>query len=425
MSGKKIQSIQGTFDLLPGEWTWWRTLEDAARMEFELAGYSEIRTPIIESAQLFIKGTGATTDIVQKEMYIIPQEKGDGIALRPEGTPSVIRAYLEHGLAQKKKFQKLYYIGPMFRRERPQKGRQRQFHQIGIEAIGASSPLLDAETIITAVNVYRRMGLSGFETHLNSIGCEKCRPEFRKAVIGKLKAHKDQLCDLCRERLERNVFRIIDCKEPGCRALCAGLPRMVDFLCDDCAPHYARVKEALNEAGVPFEEDPYLVRGLDYYTKTVFEIAHGSLGARSAICGGGRYDALVEGLGGNPTPCVGFAMGTEASILAMQAELNENGLNGERSLDAYIVTFCPEARATAFAVLRRLRAACICADMDYEERSGKAQMRTANKLGARYVLIIGESELESKTVSMKVMATGEQISVPGAEIAGRITQELK
>lgn len=420
MAGKKIKSIQGTEDVLPEQWLWWRRLADAARTEFELAGYREIRTPVIENVDLFIKGTGATTDIVEKEMYVIPQERGSGIALRPEGTPAVIRAYLEHSMFSVRKFRKLYYLGPMFRRERPQKGRLRQFHQLGVEAIGTLSPLLDAETILLAVKVYRRLGLTRFSVVVNSIGCENCRPAFRAAVKERLESRRAQLCPLCQARLDRNVFRVLDCKEERCRALCADLPHMDEFLCDECSPHYAQVKAALAVAGVDFAEDPYLVRGLDYYTKTVYEIKHDSLGARSTICGGGRYDTLVESLSGPPTPCVGFAMGAEATLLALEAELGAAAEQIEPGPDAFIVTFCDEAQAVAFDLVARLRAAGIAADMDYEGRSGKAQMRAANKLGAKAVLILGESELQSGAVSLKNMLDGEQTAVPNDQIVARM-----
>jgi len=422
MIEEPIRSVQGTEDLLPGQWGHWRRLSAAARRVFELYGYGEIRTPVFERTPLFVKGTGETTDIVQKQMYSIPTGEDESITLRPEGTPPVLRAYLEHNLHKQEPFQKLYYIGPMFRRERPQKGRLRQFHQLGVEVVGSDSPLVDAETIILAAAVYREVGLKGFEVWVNSIGCAACRPAFRDAIREVLRARLDELCGDCRNRLDRNVLRVLDCKNEGCRQVVADLPVMAEFLCAPCAEHYGAMKSALAEAGVEFGEDPHLVRGLDYYTRTVYEIKHAGLGARDTICGGGRYDDLVELLGGPHVPCVGFAMGAEATILAMESELGPAEDSAVQA-HAYVVHFGDDTRTLAecFALVQELRGAGIVAAMDFEGRSGKAQMRAANKLGAALCLLIGSNELERGEVTLKDMADGRQWAVPRGRAAAEVT----
>ncbi len=411
---KNITSIPGTEDVLPGGWGHWRTLYETARSTFERYGYGEVRTPLIEDTRLFVKGTGETTDIVQKEMYTIPSKDEDSITLRPEGTPSAIRAYLEHSLDKQAPFQKLYYGGPMFRHERPQRGRLRQFHQLGIEAIGGASPLLDVETILVALDIYRGVGLKDVRLWINSIGCQDCRPAFRDMLRGILQERLNQLCDDCRARLDRNVLRVYDCKNELCRRVVETLPTMVEHLDEPCAEHYAQVKSALASAGVEFNEDPRLVRGLDYYTRTVYEIKHPALGARDTICGGGRYDGLVELLGGPPTPCVGFGLGCEPTLLAMEAELGAPADSSPRP-DVYIICFEKDARADCFVLVEELRRAGLSADMDYEGRSAKAQMRMANRLNARHCFLIGGDELATGTVTIKDMSDSSQRSVPRAE----------
>jgi len=412
--------VPGTETLLPEQWGWWRRLYDAARRLFELYGYGEIRTPVIEYAQLFVKGTGETTDIVEKQMFAMDGGNGNTVTLRPEGTPPTIRAYLESGLHKQDRFQKFYYIGPMFRKERPQKGRLRQFHQIGVEAIGGASPLLDAETLLLATEIYSSVGLKGFTTSLNSIGCEECRPAFRNAVYQQLRERRQELCEDCQRRLDRNVFRILDCRNEACRDVADELPPVTDHLCPGCALHYESLKGVLAQAGLDYEEDPHLVRGLDYYTKTVYEIKHGGIGARDTICGGGRYDNLVKQLGGPPIPCVGFAIGVEASVLAMEAELGPAPGTGLQPA-VYAVCFEDAARAEAFRLVRVLREAGIGAEMDYEERSAKAQMRRASKLKCPICVLLGKRELETDQVCIKEMATGDQRYVP----AGNLVEDVK
>ncbi len=406
-------------DVLPENWQLWRKMETAAREEFELSGYYEIRTPIFEDTKLFVRSIGEATDIVEKEMYIFMDGKDSSLTLRPEYTAPVMRSYIEYELYKTKKFRKFYYIGPLFRKERPQAGRLRQFHQMGIEAIGAYDPLLDAETIDVAVRLFNRLGLEGFKVKLNSIGCENCRPGYRKVLSENLNEHKNNLCDLCQARLDRNVFRVLDCKKKSCKEICYKMPSIDEYLCSECKSHFGTVKNALTDIDIHFVVDPHLVRGLDYYTKTVYEITHPSLGARDTICAGGRYDKLISDIGGPPTGAVGFAAGMEATMIAMQ-----NTANAETqciaSLPApmvYIVSIGEETKTKCFSLLNKLRASGISADLDYEGRSLKAQMRTANKLNTKYVLVIGPDELSKGLAKIKDMQTGEEKLVDLANVA--------
>jgi histidyl-tRNA synthetase len=424
MDGEQIRSAQGTEDVLPGQWTYWRRLYDAARELFERYGYGEIRTPIFEDTRLFIKGTGETTEIVEKQMYTIARGDDASVTLRPEGTPAVIRAYLQANLHKQEPFQKLYYTGPMFRYERPQRGRLRQFHQVGVEAIGGASPLLDAETISVAVDLFAEIGLTKQTTYINSMGCPECRPAMREHVRVILAERSDELCPEHRERYEQNVFRVLDCKKEGCRRVSEDVPPITDLLCPACAEHLAQVRSALKGAGVAFEVDPHLVRGLDYYTRTVYEIKHPDLGARDTICGGGRYDALVEMLGGPPMPCVGFAIGVEPALLAMEAELGPAEESRLRP-DVYVIAFGGEVRDECFALIQELRRAGIGADMDYEGRSPKAQMRSANRTGAPVCVLIGPDELKRGEATVKDMGEGGQESVPRASVTDAVRALLR
>ncbi len=427
MTEDEITSIQGTEDLLPDQWGHWRRLYATARRLFELYGYGEMRTPIIEEARLFVKGTGATTDIVEKEMYVIPpaeDEETGGVALRPEGTPPVVRGYLEAALHKQQTFQKFYYAGPMFRRERPQKGRLRQFHQLGVEAIGSDSPLLDAETIFLAMKIFGQVGLEESELSLNTLGCRECRPRYRAEVKRMLREWADRLCEDCRRRLERNVFRVLDCKKEGCQEVVQEVPPVTEYLDEECAEHHEALKAALRREGVDFTEDHRLVRGLDYYTRTVYEIKHPGIGARDAICGGGRYDDLVELLGGPSLPCVGFAIGVEPTLLAMEAELGPAEDTSPRP-DVYVVRFEEEAREACFGLTQKLRDAGIAAETDFEDRSAKSQMRVADRLNARLCFLIGGRELEQNQVLIRDMAGGEQWNVPREEAPQRVIEWLQ
>ena len=404
----KLKAPLGTEDILPVQAALWQRLEAIAREVFARWGYGEIRTPILEFTSLFVRSIGEATDVVEKEMYVIG-EGDDSLALRPEATASVVRAYLQANLHKVRAFQKFYYIGPMFRHERPQAGRRRQFHQMGIEAIGSLDPLLDAEVVTVACELFGAFGLSGFRVRLNSIGTPTSRRGYRELIRERLGRQAEALCPDCRRRLERNVFRILDCKRPACVEITRNLPAILHHLPEDEREHFRRVCSALRSAGVEFEEDPYLVRGFDYYTATVFEITHRALGAQDALCGGGRYDNLVADLGGPPLGAVGFAIGVERVLMA----LRESGQAEERPrLDVFVATVGGDVRPAAFTHLVALRRAGLRAEADYEGRSLKAQMRSANKLGARFVLIVGEDEARQGVFRLRNMATAEEKVLP-------------
>lgn len=411
----KYQAPRGTRDILPEEVGLWRFLEETARRVFGRAGYGEIRVPIFEETELFVRGIGEATDIVEKEMYTLERADGQSITLRPEGTAPVARAYVQHALFKQRPLRKFFYIGPMFRYERPQAGRSRQFHQVGIEAFGSGSPLLDVETIDLAAQYFDAVGLEGYEIHVNTIGCPECRGRFREVLRDRLASRRGELCENCQRRFDRNVFRILDCKEERCRAIAATLPLMTDHLCDRCAEHWEEVLAGLRALGRPFLHDVHLVRGFDYYTRTVYEIVHGALGARNAVCGGGRYDNLIAELGGPPLGAVGFAVGLEATIAALAAVGSEGSAAKvgpePAGLDAYVVSACEEARLPGLRLAQRLRLEGLSVDLDYEGRSLKAQMRSAHRRGARYALILGEDELAKGTVTVRNMETSEQEEV--------------
>jgi histidyl-tRNA synthetase len=406
-----IKAPLGTEDILPGQAALWQRMEATARSLFARYGYGEIRTPAFESTRLFVRSIGETTDIVEKEMYSFGEGE-ESFTLRPEATAPVVRAYLEHSLHRARAFQKLYYIGPMFRHERPQAGRKRQFHQIGVEAIGATDPLLDAEVIALACHLFDELGIGGYRVRLNAIGTPASRGGYRDLIKAALAAQAEKLCPDCRRRLDRNVFRVLDCKNEGCVAITRTLPRILDHLPEPERVHFARVAKALRSAHVPFEEDPYLVRGFDYYTGAVFEITHGALGAQDALCGGGRYDNLIADLGGPALGAIGWAMGVERLLMAIQAT---QGAPLPPPLDLYIVTMGERARVAAFEYLGKLRHGGLAADTDYERRSLKAQMRSADKLRARFVTVLGDNELASGTLKLKHMATGAETEVTGVE----------
>lgn len=406
-----VKAPLGTEDILPDQAALWQKAEATARALFARYGYGEIRTPIFESTRLFVRSIGETTDIVEKEMYTLGAGD-DSLTLRPEATAPVVRAYLEHNLHKTRAFQKLYYIGPMFRHERPQAGRKRQFHQIGVEAIGATSPLLDAEVVALACHLLDELGITGYRVRLNAIGTPASRGGYRDLIKAELAAQAEKLCPDCRRRLERNVFRVLDCKNEPCIAISRTLPRILDHLPEAERTHFARVAKALRAAGVPFEEDPFLVRGFDYYTGAVFEITHGALGAQDALCGGGRYDNLIADLGGPPIGAIGWAMGVERLLMAVQAA---KVAATPTPLDLYIVTMGEAARTAAAGYLARLRRAGLAADTDYEGRSLKAQMRTADKLRARFVTVLGDNELASGAFKLKHMASGAESEAAGID----------
>ncbi len=414
---------RGTKDILPdtvGEWTY---VEQKIRDLCSRYGYREIRTPMFEHTELFHRGIGEGTDVVDKEMYTFKDRGDRSITLRPENTASAVRAYLQNKLYGDSSLTKLFYIGSMFRYDRPQAGRMREFHQFGIEALGEENPAVDAEVILLAVDFLRSLGLKDLELSLNSVGCPSCRPVYRKALQDYFRDKLDDLCDDCKDRFDRSPLRILDCKVDADKPFMKDAPRITDCLCDACQDHFHMVQEYLSHAGISFQLDPRLVRGLDYYTKTAFEIKYAPLGAQSAVAGGGRYDGLIEEIGGKPTPAVGFATGLERVLLALEKQ----GLLPEqdRKIDGFVIALGDAAQFPAFGLLEKLRRAGLKVGMDYAGRSMKAQMKQANKAGARYALIIGEEEVKESCVQLKNMANSEQQKVSFDNIVEKLYAEVK
>jgi len=404
-----IKVPKGTQDILPEDISKWYYIEDMIKEILSKYGYKEIRTPFFEYTDLFVRGIGESTDIVTKEMFTFPDRKGRSLTLRPEGTAPVIRAYLENGMDRISKVTKLFYLGPMFRCEKPQAGRFRQFNQFGIEVIGTKSSAADAEVILTVLDVYKKLGLKNLEILINSVGCKKCRVDYVQKLKKYLKDKKDFLCSECKGRYNKNPLRALDCKKDSCKKIIEAAPVITENLCQECESHFSEVKSYLDDQKIVFHEDPRLVRGLDYYTKTAFEIISGGLGAQNAIGGGGRYDDLVEELGGKPTPAVGFAAGIERMIIAIDRQNVEWPM--EKGLDIFVAKVNEKNKDTAFKLLQKIRNVGLSADMDYSEGSLKSQMRIANKIGARYTVIVGEEELSKNMVILRNMQTKEQKEV--------------
>jgi len=413
----KYKALYGTHDILPDDSFKWQYLEDQARKVFALYNYKEIRIPIFEETELFARSIGQDTDIVKKEMYTFTDQGKRSITLRPEATAGMVRAYLEHNLGEKSPLVKLYYLGSMFRQERPQKGRLREFHQFDIEAIGSADPAVDVEQIEMAVRICKELKISNFKLHLNSIGCPVCRPVHREKLLDFMKDKVSKLCDDCKTRYMRNPLRMFDCKKEGCIEQLQGAPVMVDFLCSECQTHYDQVKEYLKELNIDYFEDKRLVRGLDYYTKTAFEIKSPLLGSQDTLLGGGRYDLLVEELGGKSTPAIGFAAGMERFMLVM--EMQKKLKYDEKKLNLFIVALGDEAKTFAVKLIRDLRQNNITCEMDYLQRSLKAQMKEANRQKAGKVLIIGEEEMKKGKAILRDMQSGEQQEIELADV-GRI-----
>jgi histidyl-tRNA synthetase len=401
---------RGTRDILPDETPLWQMIENTCHKVFQLYDYREIRTPIFESTELFSRSIGSTTDIVKKEMYEFKDRKGRSLTLRPEETAPVVRACLENNLIGVDKITKVYYLGPMFRYERPQAGRQRQFHQAGVEVFGSADPLIDAEVILMNIQLFQAMGLKDFDVNLNSVGCEKCRPDYRKKLHDYFKTHIGKMCTDCRDRFEHNPLRILDCKEAGCQKQIENAPAAIDSLCAACKSHFESVVKMLDYQKAVFKVNKRLVRGLDYYTRTTFEIVSGALGAQNAVSGGGRYDGLVEEMGGKPTPAVGFAIGLERVIEILGKNTEHRAQN--TGLEIYFATMGEEAKDLGFDLMMKLRQGGIAADMDYSSKSLKAQMKAADRLGAKHVYIIGEEEIKKESAILRAMQTGEQKEVP-------------
>jgi histidyl-tRNA synthetase len=416
-----IQLIRGFKDILPGEVEIWQQIEKAARDLLEQFGYREIRIPIMERTELFARSIGEDTDIVEKEMYTFPDRKGDLITLRPEATASICRAYIQHKLHTQDPIQKFYTIGPMFRRERPQKGRYRQFYQINAEIFGAASPLADVELIVILTELLKRLAATDTQAHVNSLGCPDCRPGFKSALTAFLRDVSDRLCTDCIRRMDRNPLRVLDCKVPACREAVQTAPSLVDYLCAVCDQHFEVVQSQLATLNVPFTVDKHLVRGLDYYSRTTFEIQTGSLGAQSAVAGGGRYDGLVKLLGGPDTPATGFAIGFDR--LAEIVGPNLAGLI--QGPQVYLAALGKKSQAQAFQWVCSLSSAGIRTAMDYEGHSLKSQMKRANRLGAENVLIVGDEELAGGAAILRDMYTKEQVAVPLESLVQFMLKRLK
>jgi histidyl-tRNA synthetase len=418
----KYSVPRGTKDILPIEAPLWQFLEKACRKTFELYNYKEIRTPVFEMTELFTRSIGTTTDIVKKEMYEFKDRKGRSLTLRPEETAPVVRACLENNLIQPDQITKLYYIGPMFRYERPQAGRQRQFHQAGVEVFGSADPLVDVEVILLNVQLFKAIGLEGLEVDINSVGCKGCQPEFRKQLKAYFKKNVKNMCPDCQERYKYNPLRILDCKEEQCQKYIDEAPASVDTLCQKCKQNFDEIIKMLDYQKVNLKVNKRLVRGLDYYTRMTFEIVARELGAQNAVSGGGRYDTLVEELGGKPTPAVGFAIGMERVIEVLKEQKTEIGK--QKRVEVFIVTMGEDARKLGFDLLFRVREIGIAADMDYAGKSLKAQMKAADRMSAEFVYIIGEDELKKKSGILKDMKSGDQKEVPFDDLANTLKKTL-
>ncbi len=410
----QIKALNGTKDIYGEDMRKWLDMENTIRGLCEDFGFNQIRTPIFELTTLFQRGVGDTTDIVQKEMYSFMDKGENAITLKPEGTAPVVRAYLEHSMYADTQPIKLYYMSPTFRYERPQAGRQRQFHQFGVEMFGSNSPTADAEVIALAHTLLKRLGITKVELHINSLGGTECRKKYNETLKSFLYERKDKLCPLCQERMEKNPLRVLDCKNEACQEMFKGAPTVLDTMGPKCQEDFEKLKELLEIMEIPYIVDPQIVRGLDYYTQTVFEFISNDIGAQGTVCGGGRYDKLVEEIGGPPTPAVGFGAGMERLLRVREKE--NIALSLEESRDIFIGYRGEEAMKVAFKLVNALRQEGISAESDHLQRSVKAQMKYANKLGAKYSAIIGESELEEKELNLKDMALGEQTKVSFDEL---------
>jgi histidyl-tRNA synthetase len=417
-----IQAPRGTKDILPSEVYKWQYVENLFRGVCEKFGYKEVRTPGFEHTELFKRGVGETTDIVQKEMYSFKDNGDREITLKPEGTAPVVRAFIENKLYADTQPTKLFYITPCFRYERPQAGRLRAFHQFGVEVFGTDNPSVDAEVIAIAMMFFNKLQIQNLELRINSIGCPDCRVKYNEYLKDYLRSKLEHLCKTCQDRFERNPMRIIDCKVDTCKKQLTDVPLMLNHICNDCGDHFESLKENLQLMGILYKVDPTIVRGLDYYRKTAFEIISHEIGSQSTVCGGGRYDGLVESLGGPAIPGVGFGMGIERLLLTL--ENNNIEIPQSPGIDIFIATLGDTAVKKATRLLHALRMAGISADKDHMNRSLKAQFKYADKLNASYTIVIGENELENDTVSLKNMKTSEQVQVKLSNIINELETKL-
>ena len=403
------QAIRGTGDVLPNDSHRWQFVENTMLETARLFGFREIRTPVFEHTELFVRSVGDTTDVVQKEMYTFDDNGGRSITLRPEGTAGAVRAFLEHGLHNEASPQKVSYVTSCYRYEKPQAGRLREFHQFGVECFGAAEPQADAEIISLAAAAFEALGIKNLSLEINSIGCPECRAKFYDALREYFGSNQGELCETCKGRLERNPMRILDCKSPVCKKIAEGAPTVLDYICDDCRDHFEKTKSYLTAMGIEYTVNPTIVRGLDYYTRTVFEFVSGDLGAQSTVCGGGRYDGLVEQMGGPKTPALGFAVGLERLLMIMDAQKCE--FPETKPCDVYIAPMGEKAAIMASKLAKMLRAEGFFAETDIVGRGLKAQMKYANKIGAKYTVVLGDDEIAAGKANLKCMETGEQTEV--------------
>lgn len=418
MSQVNYQKPNGTRDVLPSQMYKWNTVEGIVKAQAEAYGFKEIRIPTFENTGLFVRSVGDTTDVVQKEMYSVSATGDEGFTLRPEGTAGTVRAIIENGLMNEGLPQKLFYILSCFRHEKPQAGRLREFHQFGVEMAGTKDPRADAEVISLAKSVIDAAGLKGVKLYINSIGCPECRSGFQNALREYFADNVSELCDTCRDRLERNPMRILDCKSPVCSEIAKGAPIILDHLCGECSEHFGKLQQNLDAMGIEYEINPHIVRGLDYYTKTVFEFVTEDIGAQGTVCGGGRYDGLIETLSGKPCPALGFGMGLERLILTMESQ----GIDfaEEETCDLYIASMGDAAAFKAMQLCRELRTDGVRAECDVVGRGLRAQMKYADKISAKFSVVLGDSELEAKTAVLKNMESGEQCDIPLDERFGSV-----
>ena len=406
----ELRALKGTKDIFGEEMRKWLEVEEIIRNLCDDFGFGQIRTPMFEYTNLFKRGVGDTTDIVNKEMYSFVDKGGNDITLKPESTAAVVRAFLEHSMYADTQPTKLYYISPTFRYERPQAGRQRQFHQFGVEMFGTDSPTADAEIISMGHTLLKRLGIKKVELHINSLGGPECRKKYNETLKGFLNERREHLCPLCQERMDKNPLRVLDCKNPECQKHLQDAPTVLGTLGDECRAHFEKVQELLKAMDIPFVVDSGIVRGLDYYTKTVFEFVSNDIGAQGTVCGGGRYDRLVDEIGNKHVPAVGFGAGMERLIIVRDAE--NNAPLAPLMRDIFIGYRGNAAMMEAFKIVNSLRQVGISAESDHLQRSIKAQMKYANKINARYSMIIGESELEERNVKLKEMESGDEVTIP-------------
>lgn len=408
------EAPKGTKDIYGSYMEEWQRVEQVMRELCSDFGIKEIRIPIFEHTELYLRGVGETTDIVQKEMYTFKDKADRSITLRPEGTAGVARSFIEHGMYNNPQPTRRFYIGPMFRYENTQKGRQRQFHQFGVEMLGSYSPALDAEAISVAAELLKRLGIKDVELRINSLGCNECRQRYNTALKEYIGSNIDKLCDDCKSRFDKNPLRVLDCKEESCQRIIAEAPVVLDYLDDECKEHFETVKAILDNMGIKYTVDEKIVRGLDYYTRTVFEFVANGIGAQGTVCGGGRYDNLIAECGGQPMGCAGFAVGIERLLLMLEAQNGEFKETNE--MDIYIGSIGKEGLVKSQGIAYRMRSEGIRAEGDSVGRSVKAQMKYANKIGAKYSVILGDNEIAEDTANLKNMETGEQEQIKVSEL---------